>query len=457
MSLYRGGSGRPHRLVSLPWWSVVVVATLIGAGCGKSTTSPTSTTSSSSSSTGSTGSSGASGSGGSSGSSSTTATGAYTVSGTSASSSGQTYTSTTGNQSAILVTNAGSLTLNAPTLTKSGDTSATETSSQYGLNAGLLASAAGRVTINGGSISTSASGANGLFATGTNSTITMAGGSIVTTGEASHGIDVTYGGTITLTDVNVTTSGDSASAALSTDFGGGTLNVTGGTVRTAGTRSPAMYSTGNVTVTNTSMTATGGPGAVIDGANSIRIVNASLTGAIYGFRVFRSAPGSGAATISVSGGSVRTTAGDLLFVSRVSDNAVVNMMVSNGAVLAPSTGVLIHSEGGSTANFVSDGVALTGKTSVDSSSTASLTLRNGATLTGSLENTALSLEGGTRWTLTADSTLTTFGDAAGISGGSITNVVGNGFAATYDASASGNSALGGRTYTLVNGGQLRPR
>lgn len=58
--------------------------------------------------------------------------------------------------------------------------------------------------------------------------------------------------------------------------------------------------------------------------------------------------------------------------------------------------------------------------------------------------------------MTADSYLTSLTDTAGISGTTITNIVGNGHTVLCDASAAANSALGGRTYTLVGGGTLTP-
>jgi hypothetical protein len=43
-----------------------------------------------------------------------------------------------------------------------------------------------------------------------------------------------------------------------------------------------------------------------------------------------------------------------------------------------------------------------------------------------------------------------------MSGTSITNIVGNGHTVTYDATLAANSSLGGKTYSLANGGQLTP-
>jgi len=57
--------------------------------------------------------------------------------------------------------------------------------------------------------------------------------------------------------------------------------------------------------------------------------------------------------------------------------------------------------------------------------------------------------------VTANSHLTALTGAV-ISGSTITNVKGNGHTVTYNAGASANSYLGGKTYTLAGGGTLSP-
>jgi hypothetical protein len=58
--------------------------------------------------------------------------------------------------------------------------------------------------------------------------------------------------------------------------------------------------------------------------------------------------------------------------------------------------------------------------------------------------------------VTGDSALTSLADSDGISGTSITNICGNGHRVTYNGSLAANSVLGGKTYTLANGGTLGP-
>jgi hypothetical protein len=383
-------------------------------------------------------------------------TGAYTLTGGSASLAEQAFAATATDQSAIYVTSGGSLTLTHPTVTKSGASSNTNTSSQYGLNAGVLANSAGKVTITGGSITTNASGANGLFASGSGSVISMTDGTITTTGGASHGVDVTYGGTISLTNVSISTAQGTACAALSTDFGGGTVNVSGGTMTTAGSGAPGIYSTGAITVRDAVITATAEAGGVIDGANSITLNNTSLTGTKYGIRVFRSAPGSGTATISITGGSLTATAGDAFLVTTSSGPATAVITAKGGAVIRTSTGNLVNAINSSTVVFTADGETLTGNLVADSTGTLTAVLQNSTTLAGTISRAALTLDASSLWNVQGNSTLTTLADAAGISGDSISNISGNGYIIFYDAKLAANSYLGGKTYALRNGGQLTP-
>jgi uncharacterized protein (TIGR03437 family) len=383
-------------------------------------------------------------------------TGVFTLNGGTDSQSGKTYAATATDQSAIYVSNGGKLTLTAPVITKTGNTSDTTKSSQYGLNAGMLVVSAGTVTISGGTINTAASGANGLFASGSGSAISMSSGTIATTGTASHGVDVTYGGSITLNGVTVTSAGDSASAGLSTDFGGGTVTAANCTVTTEGSKSPALYSTGTITVTDSVLVANGGPGGVIDGANAIAITNTPLTGKTYGIRAFRSAQGSGTATITVNGGSV--TSGDAVFyvTANTGLSTTAAITAKGGAALRAGSGNLVEVNTASTATFTAIGETLNGNLVADSTSKLTANLQSATTLNGTITHAGLSLDATSIWKVTGGSTLTSLNDPDGISRSAITNVVGNGNNVFYDAALAANSYLKGAVYSLAGGGSLAP-
>lgn len=387
-------------------------------------------------------------------------TGLFTLNGGTDSQTNQTYAATGTDQSSVYVLNSGHLTLNTCTITKTGDASNVNNSSQYGTNAGILVTTAGNVTISGGTVTTNASGGNGLFATGSGSTITMSNGTISASGSSAHGVDVTYGGIITLTNVNVTTTG-SNSSALATDFGGGTVSVTGGTIiasaTASGTHSAGIYSTGSITVTDANVTSSGDCGGVIDGANSISLVNTSLTGLIEGIKVWKTAPMTGSASISINGGSLSVTAGDAFYLTGETGNAASAVItLSNGATISTSTGKIINVLSGSTATLSADGETLIGKLYADATSTLNVTLKNNTTLQGSAQKTGITIDASSSWTLTGNSILTTFIDPSGISGTTITNVTGNGYSIHYDSTLTANQYLGGKVYSLVNGGVLTP-
>jgi uncharacterized protein (TIGR03437 family) len=117
---------------------------------------------------------------------------------------------------------------------------------------------------------------------------------------------------------------------------------------------------------------------------------------------------------------------------------------------------------GGTVILTADGQIMTGDMVIDNISSLTLTMKNASSLTGAINaaNTAsaanLTLDSTSKWSLTADSYVTAFSDASGISGSSVTNISGNGHNVYYSSSLSANSSLGAKTYSLVNGGYLLP-
>ncbi|MDD4604571.1 MAG: T9SS type A sorting domain-containing protein [Bacteroidales bacterium] len=387
-------------------------------------------------------------------------TGVYTLNGDTSNQTNQTFAATLADQSAVYVLNSGKLTMTNCIMTKSGDASNVNNSSQYGTNAGILAMSSGQVTISGGSVTTNASGANGIFATGSGSSITMSNGTINASGASAHGVDCTYGGAIILNNVDITTTG-SNSSALATDFGGGTVTVTGGTIvasaTESGSHSAGLYSTGNITVSNANISSSGDCGGVIDGANSISLTNTSLTGALHGIKIWKTAPMSGVATVTISSGSLNATNGDAFYVTGETGNgASASLTMSGGATVNPGTDNIVNVLTSSTASFTADGETITGNFNADATSTLSVLLKNGTDLTGSAQNTGITIDATSSWVVNANSVMTTVIDPTGISGLTVTNIIGNGHNVHYDSSLAGNQYLGGLTYSLFNGGVLTP-
>ena len=177
----------------------------------------------------------------------------------SANESGKSYSSSTADESALIVSTDEDVTLSNITVSKTGDSDGGDNCNFYGLNAAVLVKDGANVTIEGATIESSADGANGVFSYGGNggqnsaegdgTTVTIRDSKITTTGDGSGGIMTTGGGVTYAYDLEVETSGRS-SAAIRTDRGGGTVVVDGGSYTSNGLGSPAIYSTADVTVSN---------------------------------------------------------------------------------------------------------------------------------------------------------------------------------------------------------------
>jgi hypothetical protein len=333
----------------------------------------------------------------------------------------------------------------------------------------VLAYDGGAISISGSTITTSGTGANGAFASGTDASVVLSGDTITATGDGGHGVMATRGGTMTLKDVDITTGGGSSSA-IATDRGGGTITVSGGTVATSGNNSADIYSTGAITVFNATMTSSGAEAAVIEGANSITLTDTSLSSSYdnkWGVMIYQSMSGDAQGTegtFTMTGGSLAytSTEGPLFYVTNSTgkiDLKDVNLTVGSGVLLKASAGSWgTNGSNGGMAILTADGQTLSGDLVADDISALTLTLQNGSTLKGSInaddqaKSASLTLDASSTWTVTADSYLASLTDAGGVSGNSITNIIGNGNTVYYDASNSANSALGGLTYSLVNGG-----
>lgn len=364
------------------------------------------------------------------GTSSTTTTssgGTYTQSSGTVTKTGQTYSSATTDVSAISVT-GGTFSLSSSKVTTGGNTSSSDNSSFYGLNAGILAKSGGIINLSKNKITTTGTGANGVFSYGTSS-ITMSGDTVICTGQYAHAIMCSGGGTITASSLVLTTSGAN-SGAIATDRGNGTITVKGAIVNTSGADAPGLYSTGVITVSDATVKATGSEVAVIEGANSIVLSNSSLTSTKegkWGVLIFQSMSGDAQGNkgvFTMTGGSLAYTSstGPLFYVT----NSTGTITLKGVAVTATSGDLIKATSGkwgtsgsnGGTAKLTADAQTLVGNLVADSYSSVSATLQNSSSLTGSINagNTAsasnLTLDATSKWTLTANSYLSSLSDVA---------------------------------------------
>jgi len=319
------------------------------------------------------------------------------------------------NQSGVCAQGAGSnVILNNETINKSGN--ALSMFDPSGINSAVLAygvsdtaTANALITVNGGTMATSGTGAYAAFATGAGSGVTLSG-----------------------TTVNAGFNAVGASMA-------GQVVLTHATVNSSGYPLAAINGSGSVTITDSTLTGPAGENGGVTGA--LQLLSNLVPGAA-----------TTAGKISITGGNLIWTAGPLIAITG-SESAVISL--KNVAITQGQD--FLFSEGGTGAiTVLADGVNLSGTSQYQNAAVpVSLSLTNGSTFKGQMSGAALTLDATSSWTLTGSDSLGALSDAAGVSGTTLTNVVGNGNNATYDSAKS--PLMGGKTYSLVGGGSLTPQ
>ena len=330
------------------------------------------------------------------------------------------------------------------TITKTGSSSNTENGDFYGMNAALLAENGAQVTVTGGEVSTSATNGNGIFSYGSGTVVNVSGTKIRTAERNSGGIQTTGGGKMNAEDLDVQTEGNS-SAAIRSDRGGGTVNVKGGTYVTNGTGSPAIYSTADISVSDAVLTANNSEGIVVEGKNSVKLTDCTLSGKMQGtyndnseniqcIMIYQSMSGDadvGEAYFEANGGEITSLAGDMFYVTNTSCEiklSGVKFNMADGVFLravgnSSSRGWGKSGENGGDVKMNLTDQTVEGDIVVDEISSLDLDM-SGSVLTGAINadnsggNISVLLDENSTWNLTSDSYISSFeGDISNINAG----------------------------------------
>ena len=357
----------------------------------------------------------------------------------------ETYSSENSDENAVLATGSITAQLSDTAITKTGDSDGGDTSNFYGNNSGITAKDGAALTLKNMTITTDASGANGVFSYGGSATtsnssgdgtsVTISDSEITTTGDNAGGIMTTGGGTMTASGLTINTSGRS-SAAIRTDRGGGSVDVTGGTYTTTGIGSPSVYSTADIIVNNARLVSKASEGIVIEGKNSVTLNNCTLTDNntelngqsttyknIFLYQSMSGDAADGNAEFTAADSKITTKKGDTLYVTNTT--ATINLE-NNTIKNTDSEGNFLRAQADSWGNSGSNGgdVTLvmtkqkaTGNIVIDSISTLDMTMKSGSYYEGTINggNSAgsikLTLDKKSKIRLTGDSYVTSLDDA----------------------------------------------
>ena len=375
--------------------------------------------------------------------------------------SDKSYKSETSDENALSVSGDIKVTATGISAAKTGNSDGGDNSNFYGTNSAIIAKDGATLTIENATVTTDASGANGVFsyggnggqngASGDGTTVVISDSVITTTGSGSGGIMTTGGGVTKASNLTVTTSGQS-SAAIRSDRGGGTVTVDKGTYTTNGLGSPAIYSTADITVSNAKLISNLSEGVCIEGLNSITLTDCDLTANntqrngnatfLDSIMIYQSMSGdaaSGTSSFTMTGGSLNSLSGHVFHVTNT--NAVITLSGVN-IKNEDSDNVLLSvcddgwSGGSNKATLNASNQNLNGAILVGSNSELTLKLADsseftgyvngeiknasGETVSSEVGTVSVTLEGNSTWTLTGDSYVTGFtGDAS--------NVISNGY------------------------------
>ena len=369
---------------------------------------------------------------------------------------GKAYKSEKTDENALLISTKEAVTISQSTINKTGSSDGGDNCSFYGVNAALLVKGGSTTTIKGGTITSDADGANGVFSYGGNgghnggqgdgTTVIIEDTKITTTGGGSGGIMTTGGGIMKAKNLTINTSGRS-SAPIRTDRGGGIVTVEGGSYTSNGLGSPVIYSTADVTVSDATLTSNMSEGVCIEGKNSITLNNCQMTvsntqrnghaqflDAIMIYQSFSGDADSGNSHFTMNGGSLTNRQGHLFHVTNT--NAIISL---NGVKLAnddPAQVLLSVCADGwqgasNKATLNASHQQLEGTILVGSDSELTLNLADASTFNGSINGNITNAAGNTvstetgtvnvtlgddcTWTLTADTYITSIkGDASRI-------------------------------------------
>lgn len=324
------------------------------------------------------------------------------------------YSSSEKDENALLIDGDITVDLNNITVEKTGSSDGGDNTSFYGTNSAIIAKNGAKVSIKNSTITTDATGANGVFsyggsATTNNSsndgtTIEISDSKITTSQDNSGGIMTTGGGTMIANNLEITTSGTS-SAAIRTDRGGGTVTVNKGTYKTTGKGSPSIYSTADITVNDATLIATASEGIVIEGKNKVTINNCDLTDTnnelngqsttyknIFIYQSMSGDAATGEVLFNATDSKITTNKGDTFYIT----NTTATITLTNNEIKNnDSTGAFLRAQKDSWGNSGSNGGDVTlimnnqksfGDIIIDSISTLTMTMKESSYYEGTINS-----------------------------------------------------------------------
>lgn len=318
-------------------------------------------------------------------------------------------------------------------VSQTGDATDPTKARLFGLDAALLVSHGASAVVDGGTVTSGAEGAAGVFAYGEKTEVTLNKTAVTTVKGSSPAVVATAKGQVKANGAQLTTSG-SASPALRVSAQG-QASLAGGELVANGSDSPAIESSSNLSAEGTKLTASHSESLVLTGSAQASFNRCSVASAMDANRGEHASVnvqsilicGEGeaagnASKLSISGGSLTNNAGDLIFVTNASaEIELTGVNVQNADAeaalirVAENDGSLGWGEAGAnagTATLTCASQKLAGDLVCDRTSKLTVHLTEGSRLEGAAYgdagegdpgSLAVIVDSGCTWRLTADS------------------------------------------------------
>lgn len=347
---------------------------------------------------------------------------------------GMSYTSSGEDENALRVSMA-YMTAKGSKIEKTGNTADTEAAQKYGSNAALLVSHGGHGSFDGASVRAAGTGATGVFGYSKGTYVNLTGSTVETSGDYGAAAAVAERAMMKLSGTAASTKGNNAPALFISDKGGIIL-AENSTISTEGKGSQAVYTNGDVTLTNTTAAARNTKAAVVKGNNTLTLESSTLEGNETGSVPYNivlcadeSAIGTmGSQQFSATDSTLISHSGGMFLVTGTHSRVtLVNTIVAQDPNLPVFTvigndGTNGWGEAGSNGGHLRltlDGDTLNGNIVVDSISDVNLTVTNQSVWNGAVQivpnaeggepyrtNADIMVAEGSVWNLTGDSAAT---------------------------------------------------
>lgn len=389
----------------------------------------------------------------------------FRVSGKHSKSTNKNYNTSEADTNTVLVDGSGTLDLKGGTLTKSGDTADKNESRLHGLNSVLTASGGSKASISSTTLTSSGSGASGIFSTGRDSRIRAEDIKVYTTGDEASGLCAAYNGKMTLSGGNISTKGK-GSIPIAVPEAEGRIKVSDTAAVSEGKNSPCLYSAGIIRGANLTGSATSSPIAYLKGKGRILLDGCIMQGTGKNGIIITGTdsayPTEDASLFKASDSTLIATSEGSMF--RIQDTSA-SVVLQNTTLYADSN-ILAEVSGSGKKDQTADSALtikgirqkLSGQITCDSHSRAVLKLMQNSRYCGAvnMKNTAaaaaVSLDRSSCWEVTGNSYLSKLSNEDK----QCRNIRSNGYTIYYDANKKANKWLRGKTLPLPGGGKLSP-